>query len=152
MFLLFLLLTYVTMTSPLPHTHSSKQLLWNNVSDLAQCQLVPHKLFPLQYPSKECVRPLPHSSRPRPSFHVFLLVSSFSHPRYNVNPDAYRETCSKYFPNVSVTVTKSSAKAACAIDLVSQILFITGPPLSFTSQSKAILANPSIFRHRSLRS
>jgi hypothetical protein len=45
-------------------------------------------------------------------FDDVLLISFFSHPRYDVNLDAYREAYSKYFPNVSATATKSSAKAA----------------------------------------
>jgi len=109
------------MTSPLPPRNGSKHFIWNNASDLAKPPPAPHKLLPPQSPTKECVRrPLPPSSAyvgpgPRPDFHVFddvLLISFFSHPRYDVNLDAYREAYSKYFPNVSATATKSSAKAA----------------------------------------
>jgi hypothetical protein len=58
-----------------------------------------------------CVRrPLPISSEyvgpgARPDFHAFddvLLVVFFSHARYDINLDGYREVYSVYFPNVRI--------------------------------------------------
>jgi hypothetical protein len=53
-------------------------------------------------------RPLPVSSEyigpgARPDFHAFddvLFVVFFSHARYDINLDGYREVYSAYFPNV----------------------------------------------------
>ncbi|KAJ7764132.1 hypothetical protein DFH07DRAFT_916931 [Mycena maculata] len=59
--------------------------------------------------SDRCVRrPLPVSSEyigpgARPDFHAFddvLLVVFFSHDRYDINLDGYREVYSPYFPNI----------------------------------------------------
>lgn len=106
---LFLPLAFVFMTSPLPPRQRQKPHVWNNASILANPPLPPHKLLPAQL-STECVRrPLPSSSAyvgsgPRPDFHAFddvLLIAFFSHPRYDVNMDGYREAYSRYFPNVS---------------------------------------------------
>jgi hypothetical protein len=55
-------------------------------------------------------RPLPVSSEyvgpgARPDFHAFdnvLLVVFFSHARYDINLDGYREVYSPYFPNVRI--------------------------------------------------
>jgi hypothetical protein len=108
--ILFLPLVFAFMTSPLPPRSHSERFVWNNLSDLAKHPLAPHKPLPSQSSTQECVRrPLPPSSAyvgpgPRPDFHAFddvLLVSFFSHPRYDVNLDAYREAYSEYFPNVS---------------------------------------------------
>ncbi|KAJ7438997.1 hypothetical protein FB451DRAFT_1344330 [Mycena latifolia] len=56
-------------------------------------------------PATSCMRrPLPPSSFPtHPAFGAFedvLLVVFFSHARYDINLDAYREVYSAYFPNI----------------------------------------------------
>ncbi|KAF7324508.1 hypothetical protein MKEN_00491500 [Mycena kentingensis (nom. inval.)] len=83
-----------------------------------QPRLMPHQ-YAAEYPdrpvfnanaSASCTRrPLPRSSEyfgtggSRPDFHAFddvLLVVFFSHARYDVNLDGYREVYSSYFPNI----------------------------------------------------
>lgn len=102
-------LVFVFLISPLPPRRSLKPHLWNPDSDLAKPPLPPHKLLPGSPPGNCTRKPLPPSSAfvgpgPRPDFHAFddvLLIAFFSHPRYDVNMDGYREAYSRYFPNVS---------------------------------------------------
>jgi len=106
--LLLMALPLVFIIRPLLPRNSSKQFTWNSSAMMEPPP--PHTLLNLQSPTKECVRkPLPPSSTyvgpgPRPDFHAFdevLVIVFFSHPRYDVNLDGYREAYSRYFPNVS---------------------------------------------------
>ncbi|KAJ7251276.1 hypothetical protein C8J57DRAFT_671921 [Mycena rebaudengoi] len=100
---LVLLLSYPL--SPIPH---SPPFVWEG-SNLGTAPPLPHKLLPTVN-STSCQRnPLPPSSAyPGPGarpegFHTFddvLLVVFFSHPRYDMNLDGYREVYSRYFPNI----------------------------------------------------
>jgi len=135
-FLLVMLFTmsYAFSTSSLrPLSHKS-DFVWKG-SLLGSSPLMPHQVVPVQSNSVEfsdCKRnPLPPSTvfpgpgeRPK-DFHVFddvLLVVFFSHPRYDVNLEGYREVYSKYFPNVSCT----SRPVRYLMRGMGQILFV-GP-------------------------
>ncbi|KAJ7614481.1 hypothetical protein FB45DRAFT_937039 [Roridomyces roridus] len=85
---------YARLTEPLPHQLE------------AAATATPSALGP----GEQCIRhPLPSSSaylgagEERPDFHAFddvLLVVFFSHDRYDVNLDSYRQVYSAYFPNI----------------------------------------------------
>jgi hypothetical protein len=101
---------------PIPHFGS---YVWNEATANAPL-LMPHQ-YDASYNHMQnlngsaldatCVRrPLPVSSEyvgpgARPDFHAFdnvLLVVFFSHARYDINLDGYREVYSPYFPNVRI--------------------------------------------------
>ncbi|KAJ6606832.1 hypothetical protein B0H10DRAFT_2074586 [Mycena sp. CBHHK59/15] len=91
--------------SPIPRNSTH---VWPG-SHLGTLPPMPHKLLPTINSTKCQRNPLPPSSAypgpgPRPDdFHAFddiLLVVFFSHARYNINLDGYREVYSRYFPNI----------------------------------------------------
>ncbi|KAF7303914.1 Glycosyltransferase family 2 protein [Mycena indigotica] len=104
----FLIILAISPLVPLPpHAPSYR---WSHKPE--KQPLMPHQYDPsyrLDSSNSTCARrPLPHSSEfvgsgPRPDFHAFddvLLIVFFSHPRYDINLDGYRETYSQYFPNI----------------------------------------------------
>ncbi|KAJ7912217.1 hypothetical protein B0H13DRAFT_2660188 [Mycena leptocephala] len=112
----FLVLACSPLT-PIPHSGS---YAWNATTAHSP-RLMPHQ-YDASYNltrnangstalDSACVRrPLPISSEyvgpgARPDFHAFddvLLVVFFSHARYDINLDGYREVYSVYFPNVRI--------------------------------------------------
>ncbi|KAJ7479116.1 hypothetical protein FB451DRAFT_1395716 [Mycena latifolia] len=79
--------------TPMPHQHPPYNL--THVSDSVAPTCVRRPLPP------STLYAGPHPTRP--SFTAFddvLLVVFFSHPRYDINLDAYREVYSAYFPNI----------------------------------------------------
>jgi hypothetical protein len=99
----------IIVASPLTRIPHKPSFVWNNVTASAPL-LMPHQ-YDVDYnvTDTSCKRrPLPHSSsyigpgvRPNfPAFDDILLVVFFSHDRYDINLDGYREVYSRYFPNV----------------------------------------------------
>ncbi|KAJ6573165.1 hypothetical protein DFH09DRAFT_1312414 [Mycena vulgaris] len=103
------LLVMLAFNPPKPIPHPAP-FVWSNATGAPE-PLMPHQ-FDATYnltQSTSCVRrPLPSSSvyvgpGTRPDFHAFddvLLVVFFSHDRYDINLDGYREVYSPYFPNI----------------------------------------------------
>ncbi|KAJ6514142.1 hypothetical protein DFH09DRAFT_1374069 [Mycena vulgaris] len=92
--------------------------VWSNATGAPE-RLMPHQFDPTYNLTQNtsCVRrPLPSSSvyvgpGTRPDFHAFddvLLVVFFSHDRYDINLDGYREVYSPYFPNTDIVIGPAS--------------------------------------------
>ena len=99
----------IIVASPPTRIPHGPSFVWNEVTASAPL-LMPHQ-YDVAYNVSDTSckrRPLPHSSTyvgpgARPEFHAFddvLLVVFFSHDRYDINLDGYREVYSRYFPNV----------------------------------------------------
>jgi hypothetical protein len=107
-------LAFVFLTYPLRPIPRHGDFVWNG-SHLDLDPPPPHKLIPPQISSVCRRKPLPSSSAytgpgERPDFHAFddvLLVVFFSHARYDVNLEGYRESYSRYFPNVRALTSSS---------------------------------------------
>ncbi|KAJ7183899.1 hypothetical protein C8R46DRAFT_1186759 [Mycena filopes] len=93
--------------TPLPR--AGRSFVWNpETADMPR--KMPHEYDALLSANETACtrRPLPVSSDwigpgARPDFHAFddvLLVVFFSHDRYDINLDGYREVYSQYFPNI----------------------------------------------------
>ncbi|KAJ7129867.1 hypothetical protein C8R43DRAFT_673819 [Mycena crocata] len=105
------LLTIPVFNPPTPIPPHKSSFVWNKATaDMPR--LMPHQYdnhTQISTGHDACVRrPLPVSSAyvgpgERPNFHAFddvLLVVFFSHDRYDLNLDGYREVYSQYFPNM----------------------------------------------------